>query len=167
MGDPVIESHGLQLYPLKPKHIIPFHDDLSEENIKELRVVYKIDPLEALLELIGRQMVFVVERKGKPLAVTGIDEDGCMWALFSKSLKKNWVRFARASPELIRFYHHFYDELSCQVWTENEMILQWLVHLGFEAEILFNSGDVEIAQFVRCKTEQSNVYSLLSRPVMH
>lgn len=167
MGDPVIESHGLQLYPLKPKHIIPFHDDLSEENIKELRVVYKIDPLEALLELIGRQMVFVVERKGKPLAVTGIDEDGCMWALFSKSLKKNWVRFARASPELIRFYHHFYDELSCQVWTENEMILQWLVHLGFEAEILFNSDDAEIAQFVRCKTEQSNVYSLLSRPVMH
>jgi len=167
MGDPVIESHGLQLYPLKPKHIIPFHDDLSEENIKELRVVYKIDPLEALLELIGRQMVFVVERKGKPLAVTGIDEDGCMWALFSKSLKKNWVRFARASPELIRFYHHFYDELSCQVWTENEMILQWLVHLGFETEILFNSGDAEIAQFVRCKTEQSNVYSLLSRPVMH
>ena len=167
MGDPVIESHGLQLYPLKPKHIIPFHDDLSEENIKELRVVYKIDPLEALLELMGRQMVFVVERKGKPLAVTGIDEDGCMWALFSKSLKKNWVRFARASPELIRFYHHFYDELSCQVWTENEMILQWLVHLGFEAEILFNSGDAEIAQFVRCKTEQSNVYSLLSRPVMH
>lgn len=167
MDEPVIQSHGLGLYPLRPKHIIPLYNDLSEENVRELQVVYKTDPLEALLQLINVQMVFVVERDGRPLAVTGIDEEGCMWALFTKSMKKNWVRFARASTELIRFYHHFYDEIYCQVWTENEMIHQWLAHLEFEADALIKTDNAELVQFVRCKTEETNVYSFLSRPVMH
>lgn len=165
--DPIIESHGLGLYPLRAKHIMPLYDDLSAENIKELEVVYQTDPLEALLSILPHQMVFVVERKGKPLAITGIDQEGIMWAMFTESMKKNWIRFARASSELIKFYHHFYDEIYCQVWTQNEMILQWLIHLGFETDVLFESGDIQMIQFVRCKSEQTNVYSLLSRPVMH
>ena len=167
MDKPIIESHGLGLYKLKPKHIIPFYNDISEENIRELKVVYQVEPLEALLTLVDRQMVFVVERNHKPLAITGVDDSGTMWSLFSKSLRKNWVRFARASPDLITFYHHFHDVLTCQVWTENEMIIQWLAHLEFEPDSFFQSGEIEMAQFVRCKTEQTNVYSLLSRPVMH
>jgi hypothetical protein len=47
------------------------------------------------------------------------------------------------------------------------MIIQWLAHLEFEPDTILSTGEIEMAQFVRCKTEQSNVYSLLSRPVMH
>lgn len=146
---------------------MPFYENLSEENIRELHAVYNVDPLQALLEVMSRKMVFAVERNGRPLAITGIDEEGCMWTLFSKAMKKNWIRFCRASPDLIKFYHHFYDEITCQVWTENEMIHQWLVHLGFEVDALIKADDVELVQFVRCKNEKTNVYSLLSRPVMH
>ena len=167
MDKPIIQSHGLGLYRFKPKYIIPFLEDISEENIKELEVVYDIEPLEALVTLINREMVFAVVRDDKPLAITGVDESGMMWSLFSKSLKKNWVRFARASPDLINFYHHFYEVLTCQVWSQNDVIMQWLAHLDFEPDMFFSYGNVEMAQFVRCKTEQTNVYSLLSRPVMH
>jgi hypothetical protein len=167
MDKPVIESHGLGLFKLKPKHIMPLYEDLSAENIAELREVYQVDPLEALLSLVGQQMIFVVERNGKALAITGLDDEGVMWALFTESMKKNWVRFARASIDLITFYHHFYDQLRCQVWSKNEMIVQWLAHLGFEPESIFMSGHIEMVEFVRCKSEKTNVYSFLSRPVMH
>ena len=167
MDKPVIESHGLGLYALKPKHIMPLCDDLSQENLKELEEVYQIDPLEALLGLLGRQMVFVVERNGKVLAITGIDDEGVMWAMFTESMKKNWVRFARASIDLIDFYHHFYHRIHCQIWAKNEMIVQWLTHLGFEIDSMFQSGDIDMIEFVRCKSAKSNVYSFLSRPVMH
>ena len=66
---------------------MPFYEDLSEENIRELVEAYRVDPLQALLEVMMRKMVFVVERNGQPLAITGIDEEGCMWSLFSKSMK--------------------------------------------------------------------------------
>lgn len=164
---PIIESHGLGLYRLEAKHIMPLHDDLSAENLRELEQVYDIDPLSALLDVLREQMTFVVERKGKPLAVTGIDQNGIMWAMFTESMKKNWIRFARASGDLVKFYHNFYDEIYCQVWSENEMILQWLSHLGFEIQFIHDIGDIKMVQFVRCKSEQTNVYSLLSRPVMH
>ena len=90
-----------------------------------------------------------------------------MWAVFTESMKKSWVRFARASIDLIDFYHHFYEEISCQIWTQNEMIAQWLAHLGFEPDSFFQSGRIEMIEFVRCKSEETNVYSFLSRPVMH
>ena len=146
---------------------MPFYEDLSEENIRELNEAYGVDPLQALLELMTRKMVFVVERNGQPLAITGIDDEGCMWSLFAKSMKKSWIRFCRASPDLIKFYHHFFDEITCQVWSENEMIHQWLVHLDFEVDALIKANGVEFVQFVRCKNEKTNVYSFLSRPVMH
>ena len=167
MDKPVIESHGLGLYELKPKHIMPLYDDLSQENLRELEEVCHVDPLEALLSLLGQQMVFVVERNGKVLAITGIDDEGVMWAMFTESMKKNWVRFARASTDLIDFYHHFYYRIHCQIWAKNEMIVQWLTHLGFEIDSMFLSGEIEMIEFVRCKSKETNVYSFLSRPVMH
>jgi hypothetical protein len=167
MVKPVLVSHGLELYKLLPAHIMPFHENLSDENKREFEVVYGCDPLEALLSVMKDQMVFVVTRNDKVLAVTGI-EDGQLWTMFSKDMKKNWVRFARASHDLMSFYHHFYDWIHCDVWAENEMIHQWLSHLGFEPSSIYQTEtNQELVRFVRCKTSQDNVVSLLSRPVMH
>lgn len=167
---PLIESHGLALHKLRRKHIIPFYENLSTDNIKELEQAYGLDrenQLPMLLHLADEQMVFVVTKGEKILAMTGLTEEGMMWAMFSKDMHKNWVRFARASPELIRYYHHFFDEIECRVWIRNGMIHQWLAHLGFEAIGMSGVDGVDFVHFVRCKENQDNVHSLMSRPVMH
>lgn len=167
MDDPLLRSHGLELVKLQPRHIMSFYQNMSDENLREFGEVYELDPLEALKSTLHDQMVFAVTRNKEVLAITGVN-DGLMWSLFSKNMRRNWVRFARASVSLINFYHHFYDEIECHVWTENEMIHQWLAHLGFEPvgiSELLNSQ--KLVHFVRCKTTQDNVHSLLSRPVMH
>ena len=167
MADVVLQSHGLDLVKLKPSHIFPFVESLSDENKREFSELYKSDPLECLLECLREkdEMVYTVVRGDTPLAITGIDENSQMWALFSKYMRQNWIRFARASPDLIAFYHMFHDQISCDVWTESDMIVQWLAYLEFEP--IFLSKDSEILHFVRCKSSDNNVDSLISRPVMH
>lgn len=167
MAEPLIKSHGLELHRFRPMHVMPLYENLSDENKREFDIVYQMDPLEAMLASMRDQMVFVVTRGDKVLALTGID-DGQMWSIFSKHMRQNWVRFVRASPELIKFYHHFYDWIHCDVWTENEMIHQWLAHLGFDPQSMIElNNKQQLVRFVRCKTESNNVQSLLSRPVMH
>ena len=167
---PLIESHGLALHKLRRKHIIPFYENLSTANIKELELAYGLDrekQLTMLLRSVDDQMVFAVTKGEKVLAITGLTEEGMMWSMFSKDMRKNWVSFARASPELIRYYHHFFDEIECRVWIRNGMIHQWLAHLGFEAVGMSGVDGVDFVHFVRCKEIQDNVHSLVSRPVMH
>ena len=167
---PLIESHGLALHKLRRKHIIPFYENLSTANIKELELAYGLDrekQLTMLLRSVDDQMVFAVTKGEKVLAITGLTEEGMMWSMFSKDMRKNWVSFARASPELIRYYHHFFDEIECRVWIRNGMIHQWLAHLGFEAIGMSGVDGVDFVHFVRCKEIQDNVHSLVSRPVMH
>lgn len=161
----VLSSHGLELRKLSLEHVKQFVDNLSDENMREFAVVYKRDPLVSLIEILNDQMAFAILRGDKVLCVTGV-EDNCMWALFSRDMKNSWVRFARASPDLIRFYHHFYEVLYCDVWSENEMIHQWLAYLGFEATtIVKTSTEQDLVRFVHCKKKSSKVYK--NRPVMH
>jgi hypothetical protein len=167
MADSVLKSHGLDLVKLKPAHIFPFLKNLSDENVREFSDLYESDPLECLLECLKDkdEMVYAVVKGDEPLAITGISNEAQMWALFSKNMRQNWIRFARASPDLIGYYHLFHDQISCDVWTESNMILQWLAYLEFEP--IFLSKDSEILHFVRCKSDDNNVDSLISRPVMH
>ena len=165
MADVVLQSHGLDLVKLKPCHIFPFVESLSDENKREFSELYKLDPLETLLKFIGDENTYTVVKGDVPLAITGINEDSQMWALFSKYMRQNWIRFARASPDLIGFYHMYHDQISCDVWTKSDMIVQWLAYLEFEP--IFLSKDSEILHFVRCKSSDNNVDSLISRPVMH
>ena len=167
MDKVLLRSHGLELVKLQPEHIREFRHFISEENIKELDVIYNIDIQDALQSAVLRDMTFAVLKGKEVLAITGIDE-GYMWSLFSKKMPLYWVRFARASRALIDFYHHFYDDIECIVWSENETILQWLLHLNFEVtEIEELSNSETLVHFVRCKSYGDNVHSLASRPVMH
>jgi len=165
MGDVVLRSHGLSLVKLKPCHIFPFLQDMSIENKREFSELYKLDPLESLLQCLNDDMVFAVVKGDRPLAITGINEHSQMWALFSKYMKQNWIRFARASPDLIGFYHLYHDQISCDVWTESDMIVQWLAYLEFEP--IFISKESNILHFVRCNLDSNNTNSRISRPVMH
>lgn len=165
MADVVLNSHGLDLVKLKPSHIFPFLKDLSDENKREFLEVYDSDPLECLLDCLNDKMAYAIVRGNTPLAITGITEEAQMWALFSKYMKMNWIRFARASPDLIGFYHLFYKNISCNVWTESDMIIQWLGYLEFKPILL--SKESNILHFVRCKSDKNNTNSLVSRPVMH
>ena len=165
MADVILNSHGLDLVKLKPSHIFPFLENLSNENKREFEELYESDPLECLLDCLKDEMVYAIVKGNMPLAITGITEDAQMWALFSKHMKQNWISFARASPDLIGFYHMFYDQILCDVWTKSDMIVQWLGYLGFEP--IFLSKDSETLHFVRCKSVDNNTNSLVSRPVMH
>ena len=165
MGDVILRSHGLDLVRLKPCHIFPFIDNLSDENKREFAELYESDPLESLLQCLNDDMTFAVVKGDDPLAITGINENSQMWALFSKYMRLNWIRFARASPDLISFYHLYHDQISCDVWTESDMIVQWLAYLEFEP--IFLSKENHILHFVRCKSVDNDISSRISRPVMH
>ena len=171
MADCIIESRGLKLVPFEERHILPFIRNLSTENLREFETLYKISPLEALYDLGPDELVFVVEKDSKPIAMTGIilqDDSGMMWALFSNDLRKNWISFARASDLLIQFYHSMRDTLYSEVWTENEMIHQWLAYLGFKPECFIEKEDGQsVIRFVRCQSDSEYVQAESLRPVLH
>lgn len=167
MAEPILERCGLQLVQFEQKHVIPFLDDMSPESKRELRIAYEIEPLAALLLALEHERVYAVIRDGHPLAVTGIDK-GFMWALFGNGLRRNWYRFAKASPDLIDYYHGFEKELVCDIWARSGMIAQWLAHLGFEPVARLDSDNGhEFVRFVRCHRETARVLTFPSRPVIH
>ena len=171
MADCILESRGLKLVPFEQRHILPFIQNLSAENLREFETLYEVSPLEALYDLAPDELVFVIEKNGKPIAMTGIvlrDDSGMMWALFSNDLRKNWISFARASDLLIQFYHTMRENIHAEVWSENEMIHQWLAYLGFEPECFIEKENGQsIIRFVRCQSEQNYVQGDLLRPVLH
>ena len=171
MADCILESRGLKLVPFEQRHILPFIQNLSAENLREFETLYEVSPLEALYDLAPDELVFVIEKDGKPIAMTGIvlrDDSGMMWALFSNDLRKNWISFARASDLLIQFYHTMRENIHAEVWSENEMIHQWLAYLGFEPECFIEKENGQsIIRFVRCQSEQNYVQGDLLRPVLH
>ena len=171
MADSILESRGLKLVPFHERHILPFIRNLSAENIREFETLYEISPLEALYDLSPDELVFVIEKDDKPIAMTGIvlrEDSGVMWALFSNDLRKNWISFARASEMLIQFYHTIRETIYSEVWTNNEMIHQWLVHLGFEPECFIEKPNGQsVVRFVRCQPELNHVQADTLRPVLH
>ena len=171
MADCILESRGLKLVPFEQRHILPFIQNLSAENLREFETLYEVSPLEALYDLAPDELVFVIEKGGKPIAMTGIvlrDDSGMMWALFSNDLRKNWISFARASDLLIQFYHTMRETIHAEVWSENEMIHQWLAYLGFEPECFIEKENGQsIIRFVRCQSDSKYVQGDLLRPVLH
>lgn len=167
MAKPILQKCGLQLVRFDRSHVASFYEDMSPESKRELRVAYEIEPLDALVMALDHEKVFAVLRDGKPLAVTGLDK-GFMWALFGNGLRRNWYRFAKASPALIEYYHGFEEGLYCDIWSKSGMIAQWLSHLGFEpiAHLDSDNGH-EFIRFVRCEPQTGRVLNFTPRPVIH
>jgi hypothetical protein len=171
MDKPYIEERGLKLVAFEERHILPFAINISAENLREFEVLYELPVVEALEACIGKPLVFTIEKNGEPLAVTGleIDEDhALMWCMFSKNLRKNWISFARASEKLMKFYQGLHPTLAADVWTENDMIHQWLVYLGFVPEMLIEMQNGQtVFRFVRCASDKKSVQNKPLRPVLH
>jgi hypothetical protein len=168
---PIISSRGLDLVYFEKKHVIPVAVNLSDENLRELDVIYQVEPVQALYERACEVNTFAIERHGEPVAVTGYslcDDHIHIWAVFTKEMRKQWVRFARASHDLMSFYSQLRPTMICDVWSENEMIIQWLLHLGFDAEtVLTDSNGNRIVRFVRCDYEDDSVVNTAQRPAIH
>lgn len=168
MDEVIASSHGLELRRFLPKHVMPFYESLSEENLREFKDFYRFDPLEAILSVVRDPMVFAITKGDDVMSMTGL-HDGSMWALFSKNLRQNRVSFFRASPILIDYYHLFYEDIHCDVWIKNEMIHHWLAKLGFKAIGIYDREDCneQFVRFVRCKKPETNIFSMMTRPVIH
>jgi hypothetical protein len=171
MAKPIIEDRGLSLVPLEEHHIKPFIANLSAENMREFESLYQMPPMDALRLSMGDPFVFAVQKNGETMAVTGLFQythDAVMWVMFSAALRKNWISFARASRKLIDYYHTISPRLRSEVWTENQMIHQWLLHLGFlPTELVEKQNGQAVIRFVRCSQEQVSVQTAASRPVLH
>jgi hypothetical protein len=171
MAKPLLQDRGLSLVPLEVRHVDPFIKTMSPENLREFESLYQVAPGDALITAVKEPLVFAVEKDGQPVAITGLalhSEYGLMWCLFSKELRKSWVSFARASRKLIDYYHTLHPVLRSEVWTENEMIHQWLLHLGFwpQDAVELQNGHT-VVRFVRCSPEMKSVQTASSRPVLH
>ena len=165
MAEPIIKAGKIELYKFKGKHVFPLYQNMSEQNLKELDVLYERDALEVLLEALDDDLCHVVEVDGKPVAICGVREQ-VLWTMFTKDIRKHWRSFVKESPRLIRFYHMFYDELYCSVWDQNIFIHNWLMHLGF-APLNSKTKKHTVVNFVRCNYWDDDVDSKESRPVTH
>lgn len=167
MAKPLLKHGKFELHKLGEADILPFYMNLSKENVREFEVLYDEDPYQALLELMNDDFVHSVKIDGAVVAVTGVYQ-GTFWAMFSKDIVNNWRGLVRGSPKLVDFYHKFFDELECNIWSENEFTMNWVSHLGFEAKHAFlDDRDNQQVHFVRCKHWFNDVHSRISRPVMH
>lgn len=167
MVKPILKSHGLELYQAELEDVYALKSNLSKENLREIVELYEDTPEELLPRLLEGEMTHAVKFDGEVMALCGVDH-GVMWTMFTKGIRKHWRSFVKASPELVDFYHHFYPSLSCNVWSENTFIHNWLVHLGFIPEFIFedDNGNLTV-HFVRCILDTDSVHSATSRPVMH
>lgn len=167
MAKSLLKHGDFELHKLKRKHIGPFVQNISPENLREFHVLYEADPYEGLLSAVEDDLSHAVMFGNDVAAVCGVYE-GVMWSMFSNDISKHFRTFVRASPKLVNFYHSFYDELQCQVWDENVFIHNWLVHLGFEPQFISTDDrGYTTVNFVRCNYWYDNVHSKTSRPVMH
>jgi hypothetical protein len=167
-----IQERGLILVDLHEDHIKPFVDNISPESEREFREFYNISLTDALINVVSDPFAFTVLKDGKPVAITGaalFADHALIWAVFSKDLRRNWITFARASRKLMDFYHSFHGELRSTVWSENHMVHQWLLHLGFvPADIVYDPKNKQSSvHFVRCDHDAKYVDGSLSRPVLH
>jgi hypothetical protein len=171
MAKPILESNGLSMVPFEQRHVQPFVSDLSPENLREFETLYEVSAYEALSGVVGEALVFAVELDGVPVAVTGLTlqkHDGQMWALFSNQLRKKFVSFVKFSYKLVGFYHTLTPDIRADIWTENHMIHQWAVHLGFVpvCDIEMQNGQT-VVRFVRCNPRATHAHGSTSRPVLH
>ena len=170
MDKVVLQSHGLSLVVARESHVAKFLEDLSDENKREFSELYESDPLVEVPKLFDfNQIAYVVVFREEILALTGIDENGVMWSLFSKKMKNNFLRFARATESLMDYYHKIHEYIVCHVWTENKEICQWLVFAGFIPVSMHKhpSSNLKLVEFVHCNSEENNLSSKSLRPVMH
>lgn len=167
-----VKSRELELVELLPEMVPGFVENLSPENVREFKEVYQSDPGSELLLMAENrnQKSYAVVQGDKVLAVTGIVDmrgEGLIWALFSKDLRRSFVRFARASMTLMDFYHKDYSTLVCDIWVENDMIAQWLSFLDFEPELEFTHNNKPMMRFVRYCTNDEHKIPFAQRPVLH
>jgi len=171
MDDIIIESRGMELHQMVEQHVLAFIPNISAENKREFAEVYELDPQKSLLRFVDIPGNYAVVRNGKVLALTGVhtmdDGEGMMWALFAEDMKKQFVRFVRASTDLIQFYHSIYPVLNCDVWIENAMIHQWLALLEFHPEFGYEQNGQQIVRAVRYCSEDETELSSGQRPVVH
>ena len=167
MAKPILESHGLKLYQAGLEDVYALKNNLSKENLREIVELYEDTPEELLPRLLEGDMTHAVKFDGEVMALCGVDR-GVMWTMFAKDIRKHWRSFVKASPELVGFYHNFYPSLYCNVWSENQFIHNWLVHLGFLPDSISEDDNKNLTvHFVRCIFDADSVDSNTSRPVMH
>lgn len=164
---PLREFGPFDFYKLQEAHIEPMLHSLSEKNLREMRVLYRVTPYDALMSVKDNELVHSVFHDGTIVAICGVD-DGQFWVMFSKHIKKVYRSLVKHSPKFIEFYHAFYEDMYSDVWIENEFIHNWLAYLGFHPEVVAETSYGEkVVRFVRCKSWYDDIGSKPSRPVMH
>lgn len=171
-ADVVLTARGLNLVPLTYELVERFVPHLSQANIEEFTSVLNMQPRAALQQVVNAPFSesYAIMAGDTPLAVTGVSQQldsDVMWVSFSQELRKHFVKFTRASPALIRFYHERYPTLTCDVWVKAEAIIQWLAMLDFEPEFEFAQNGESMIRFVRYCSEEESVVTCVERPVIH
>jgi len=173
--DSLVKSNGLELVRLRPCHIFPVVENLSDENLREFKEFYQKDPLDSLLSALGDPLSHCVLFEGKPVAIVGLSEGepnglgrvALLWAVFTKGIKTHLKAFIRGSKDLIAFYHTQFPTLAVRVWDENLFVINWLLLLKFKtAGSICAPRGMQFA-FVRCAEVVSPTEKKLSRPVLH
>lgn len=173
MEDKLLKRGRLYLTPFKPEHIDEVVNNLSYENVREIKLLGYNSVRECIDDMVKHADCYLVRKEGQVFtAVAGLwyedsRETPQFFAMFSQRLKKDFKSMARGSKMLINFLDTLQDEMSMRILTDHEFMLDWASWLGFEAVGITNYNSNNYVDFVRCISPQKSAYSNSSRPVMH
>lgn len=171
-ADVVLSSRGLNLVGLTCEIVERFVPRIAKASLEEFETVVQLDPRNTFMNLLTHDgcECYAIMSEDTPLALTGVtrcaDYD-VMWVCFSEDLRKHFVKFMRASPDLITYYHQRYPELACDVWAKAQPMIEWLVMLDFEPEFEFAHNGHPMVHFVRYCSDEESVVTSPQRPVVH
>ncbi len=146
----------LKLRDSAPEDIPRIALRLREDDIRELRDLLKMEPLQAVgLGILGSNPAYTVEDEDGPTACFGIfpgDAPGVghIWALGSGAIDRHPVAFARLSRDLVRQAPEWgYLVLGNVMDASNAHRLKWLDRLGFRIYRYIDIGPNGAYEFIK------------------
>ena len=118
--------------PLQADDIEYLAPRLRAADVNELDAAWGLDPLAALtLAAEVSETVSVVDRDGAPVAIYGVQADGCIWMTATDEILRMKVEFLRKCREEVEGLQIVYPCLWNFVDARNRVHISWLRWCGF------------------------------------
>ena len=165
----IIQRGRAYLTPMKHYHVEEFESIMHPANKVEVKDFGYNSVKEALFEIFDTTESYICRNKyGNIVFVGGLsffEETPQMFTIFANSLEHNVVLTAKMSKSLLNMFDKLHPIITMTILSKNEHMLNWACWLGFEPVEM--STDNRFVEFVRCNSENFDVYNETLRPIVH
>ena len=165
----IIKRGRAYLTPMLDYHVEEFEHIMHSSNKLEIKDFGYHSVNQALSEIFNDTESYVCRNKYGNIVFVGglsfLEESPQMFTIFANSLEHNVILTAKMSKALLNMFDKLHPIITMTILSKNEHMLNWACWLGFEP--IEMSNDNRFVEFVRCNSEQDDVYNKLLRPVVH